>query len=391
MLSTKTKDSILRQLAKTHTIQSKKDEHISDTDDEAVPVDVDGDVLGLVEGIRRISSYTYLGDASLDASMPQTGTAHLVRYRVITSAIQPFLSFDMAAGEAEVSLPVVDMATSSWKPADGVYQGHYTFEGNTYIFVEMQGDHNVRLYSVDDAMIPCTVDDICNTGKVYNMSVSAQTRKFFLQNDQFIRLVDNNGELVDVPATGYFGSYWKRIAVTAALGPFVMTPYASLGPYYYFSEYSRALRFAVGDWSKGEIGKSRSMSLTRDDTSIFTKGGIVKFALFLGRSKVLLNRDIDPDDDAEFTSDFAKRSDFVNATMKIRDNDGKWTKEYDSAITTAYPGFGKLDEIQDLDPQVVLRSYSQQAPVSYVYIDTSDVEPTGDSWKLFTYEKARLL
>jgi len=391
MLSTKTKDSILQKLARAPARPLTEKIEESDEDTEPVPVDIDGVVLGLTEGIQRVTDYTYMGEESLDASMPEPGLARLISYRVITTAVLPFLTFDMTAGETEVSLPIVDTTSSSWKPAGSVYQGYYTFGGDTYVFVELKGTHTVELYTVKDARISCTVDDICNTGMVYNMSIDRQARTFFLQNDQFIRLSNPDGELIDTPATGYFGSYWKRIAVTAALGPFVMTPYASLGPYYYFSGFDRAMRFAVGDWSKGEVGKSRSLALTRDDTGIFTKGGIVKFALFLGRSKVLLNRPSDPDDDSEFTTDYAKRSEFVRATMKIRDNDGTWTKEYDSALTTAYPGFDKLDAVQDLDPQIVLRSYSQQAPVSYVYIDTSGVEPTGEEWNAYTYDKAHLL
>lgn len=385
MLKTKTKDSILRQLTEAPFRPVKIAKQDDSSDEELVYVE--NNVIGLDEGIKRITKYNYMGEDSLDADMPKQGISHLVCYNIITAAINPFISFYMEAGETEVSLPVVDTSSTSWKPANSVYQGHYIYDGDVYVFVEMKDIHDVEMYSVKNSRISCIVDDICNKGRVYNLSVNKNTQRFFLNNDQFIRLSNTDGELIDTPVSGYFGSYWKRIAVTAALGPFVMTPYASLGPYYYFSEYNRALRFAVGQKSMGQDFKDTRLQFTRENTGIFTKGGIVKFALFLGRSKVLLNRDSDPDDNSEFTLDSAKRNAFVNATIKIRDNDGKWTNDYDSIITTSYPNI-KLENVQTLDSQTVLKRYSQQIPVSYVYIDTSEVKPTEEA---LTYEDAHML
>ena len=400
MLNTKTKDSILYQLSK---IPKKMDNDKSainiDVNEENEPllVDIDDDINIFTEEIQKITEYSYLGDEFLDPSMPESGLVYVIYYRVITSALQPFLCFDMVAREKNVSIPMVDILSSSWKPTNGEYQGYYVSKGKTYIFVNMKDTYEVELYSVKKNMISCTVDDICNSGKIYDLFIDKQTRDFFLQNDQFVRLNGPNGELIDTPLTGYFGSYWKRIAVTAALGPFVMSPYASLGPYYYFGTFESALRYAVIDPSKGEIGKSKSLVLTHEDTDIFTKGGIVKFILFLGRTKVLLNRSSDVDDDSEFTLGLAENNKFVDATLKIRDNDGKWTKNYDSVIVTAYPSFSKLEQTRDLEPQIVLKSFSQQAPISYVYIDTSKIKPIEDDnvdsyiFNKYTFDKATLL
>ena len=351
-------------------------------------------IIGLNDGIKRITKCTYMGEEYLDAAMPSQGIAKLVSYSINLSAIQPFLLFDMANGETEVALPIVDLSSSSWKAliksSDNIYQGYYIFKGETYVFIQVKQNTDVKLFSSRDERISCSVDDICNLGKVYNITVNKHTKQFFIHNDQFIRLIDPDGDLIDTPVSAYFGSYWKRIAVTAALGPFVMAPYASFGPYYYYSDYERALRFSVLDWTKRKIGSSKSLIITRDDTNIFTKGGVVKFVLFLGRSKVFLNRKSDPEDDSEYTIDKANRSVFIENTMKIRDNDGKWTKEYDSVISTAYPDF-KINNIESLDPQIVLKKYSQHSSVSYVYIDTSNVHKSSDGLDKYSYDEARIM
>ena len=107
-----------------------------------------------------------------------------------------------------------------------------------------------------------------------------------------------------------------------------MTPYASLGHYYYFSNYKRALEFATIDKTQAFNDKS-SLNLTRCDTNIYTMGGVVLFAIFLGRTKVLLNREIDDKDMSKYSREMSKKNIFVDKTMrnKICFLDSKRSKE----------------------------------------------------------------
>ena len=72
--------------------------------------------------------------------------------------------------------------------------------------------------------------------------------------------------------------------------------------------------------------------ITIGDTPIFTKGCIVKYALFLGNSKLMLNLENDPEDDSEISKHFSKENKFIKDTLKLRDTNGKWTKQFDSVI-----------------------------------------------------------
>ena len=119
----------------------------------------------------------------------------------------------------------------------------------------------------------------------------------------------------------------------------------------------------------------------------------MKFVLFLGNEKVFLNRDNDPDDESEISKSVAEKSSIVKATIKNRDNDSNWVNNYDSTIIT----FKQIEfkgKPRDLEPQYTIKDTHQLLPISYYYLDTSEVvdnyEQNGD-YKEYDYMKARII
>jgi hypothetical protein len=148
-----------------------------------------------------------------------------------------------------------------------------------------------------------------------------------------------------------------------------------VGPYYYFTTYQKAIE--SGSWSKTKKEEFRyGKKLTENETGKYNKGGIVRFALFLGSMKVPLNY---PEDDVDSSN--MKKQRVIDEevgerqTMRISDYDGEWTNDYDSI----YIGKLELDDgriISDA-PYWVVKEYEQQLPISFHYIDKRTI---GETW-----------
>ena len=102
-----------------------------------------------------------------------------------------------------------------------------------------------------------------------------------------------------------------------------------------------------------------------------TKGGIIRFALFTGSTKVVLNKISDSIDESDIKSRLisTKNSNnlYENLTLRITDYDGKWAKKYDSI----YVGEIELDNGEKMKntPIYVVKNYEQHIPLSYHFID----------------------
>ena len=77
--------------------------------------------------------------------------------------------------------------------------------------------------------------------------------------------------------------------------------------------------------------KKMNEDITQNNYGVHKRGGIVRFAIFSGKHTMLLNRKSDPDDDSKITQDLVKQNPgWFKDSLKTRDSDAKWTKDYDS-------------------------------------------------------------
>jgi hypothetical protein len=125
------------------------------------------------------------------------------------------------------------------------------------------------------------------------------------------------------------------------------------GPYYYFTDFKNSIK-----------------QFTEENMS--TKGGIVRFALFLCITKVILNNVTDSVDESNIKRELINKENnlYENLTLRITDYDGKWAKNFDSV----YVGKIELDNGEKLsnNPIYVVKNYEQQIPLSYHFIDTNN-------------------
>ena len=149
----------------------------------------------------------------------------------------------------------------------------------------------------------------------------------------------------------------------------------------------RAIRYAsvtVTHKPKKVDGKK----LTRGDTGIWEKGGIVRFAVFQLDMMLFRNEDDSPVDQSYHTQSRLEDP-FIKATSKLRDVDGNWAIKYNSA----YHGRHNIDvngKKIDFDPQLIVRDFNQSFSLDYLYVDTSKVEVI-EGFHEYSYDNAVLL
>ena len=210
------------------------------------------------------------------------------------------------------------------------------------------------------------LDEIINQKNVCNFLVDTQVTNFFINNSDFIFLKNKNGDNYELPVIGYIGINdinYNKINFIYTFGTPTKDKNAILGAYYYFTDYKNAIR--EGGWSEtGEQIMKNGKRIT---------GAIVRFALFLGKMKIVENLLNDENDISEIKkemiNDTSLDQNMEILTMRISDHDGKWTEKYDSVF------LGKIE----LDnggyfknaPIFALKEYEQQIPLSYHFIDKS--------------------
>jgi len=219
------------------------------------------------------------------------------------------------------------------------------------------------------------LDEIINSKNVCNLFIDDSVTNFFIHNNEFIYLKNKNGENYELPIAGYIGmngSKYNKISFIETFGNPTKDKSAILGPYYYFTNFKNAIR--EGGWSEtGKPVKNDSTLITDNEYGRYKKGSIIRFALFLGKMKIIENL---PNDEIDSSTTKKERLDDTNLdrtmellTMRISDHDGKWSEFHDSVF------LGKIEldngEYLKNTPIYVLKEYEQQIPLSHHFIDKS--------------------
>jgi len=381
--------------------------------------------------------YTYDGLDRIEPGEPNTGdrNVQILMYRVVSSTVKPFLMFclyrdDNSLGFANllgekattgrVAEEKMRSVLQGWR-GTVKYQGFMLEDGIVTLCLEYtDGDMLVDNAKIDNRWWWVLATEIVNEKRMLTFDVKREVVGFFERNPSMLFLKDELGRLYETPAVGYYGSYANRIAVTSVLGKQKAAPTDVYGPYYYFGNYEAAMRFAI--WSEtftpleveGEI-------VTNDRRGRYLRGGLVRFALFLGKTTVMMDRQSDSIDRSETTKELARLDPLVAMTRKLRDVDANWILEYNSVQTgevTQVPfdmldtdnkgeisvedwkkrfgvetGFSVYNEAGDgkiteeewtngiryvgAGNRTVVKEYNQQVPLAYYYVntdqDTSDL------------------
>ena len=218
-----------------------------------------------------------------------------------------------------------------------------------------------------------TIDEICNRRKILTFPIHKSVSFLFYKNPKLIYLKNKNKKCIETPTIAYVGASYELLNYISTLG-IKSSAVRTFGPYYYFTDFKRAIR--SGAWSSNyEKSIIFNKSIT-DENGKYIQGGIVRFALFLGNNRVILDRKQDDVNNyIKLITEDDKLSD--NQKKELKKNKGKWTKSYDSLIISNYknkntsgyfwPGSG-----------YILKSFNFFTSLSTHIIDKSTLKPNWD-------------
>jgi len=325
-------------------------------------------------------TYTYMADDILDIqpnSIKETDAAIQINFRIskCRRAVKPYIEFAVIKNNDKLAFPTI--STQNGIIPDGLkdcdYYGKVIDIDDEILLYECPCVNEVTMVQSNDSLFWVTLDDAVNVKKVFSMEIDESVTELLLNNEKLMFLQDEDGILVETPMTGYKGAYYKKMAFIAALGVPRSGPYSSLGPYFYFADFDRSLRYACITYD-GKPKVINGDSITIGDTPVYLKGGMVKFVLFMGHSKVMMNLKHDKIDTSDESKALAEKRPFIKTILRLRDSAGQWSSSYDSVIQPTTTVFDpELNRERQLDPQFVVKDFNQQVPISYAYFDTTNI------------------
>lgn len=264
------------------------------------------------------------------------------------------------------------------------YKGFKIYDNKMYMFLDVtkMNIHLIDIYRTNGLWF-CLIDEIMNMSKVCDIDISKNVLLFFCKSYtepyQYFQLYDEDNNPYEVPKVAYVGINKQKLIFTYTFGVSKKEKTEILGPYYYFTNFKNAIK----QGSKSNIGSPNERynhelkeNELREDT-----GGIIRFALFLGKTKVKTNsltEDVDSSDiKREKLSNDNENTNYERATIRISDHDGNWANDYDTVILEDI----LLDDYVKVKntPMYVCKEYQQQIPLSYHYINKKAISDGCDS------------
>ena len=185
---------------------------------------------------------------------------------------------------------------------------------------------------------------------------------YFYKIHRSFFLYSKNGEKIETPRALYYGTEKQIAPFYFIFGP-KQTIKGRYGPYYYLGTYNKSIRYAA--WTTKYERQSA--------------GAILRYAVFLGKLKVLLNH---PQDIKEKASKEVNKE--LGFILKMEDKEGLWAKNY----TSLYNGRAQIPlahgtERWRLNPGFITKDFKQQIPLTMHIFDQSTTKRNWDA----TYTK----
>ena len=211
--------------------------------------------------------------------------------------------------------------------------------------------------------------EIFNEHMMMNYPISDMVVSFF-SDHPFAMLLKLNGQVLESPMACYAGKHLNYVSYMAAFGVKKASTRAHFGPYYYFVGFADSMMHASYTIRFEPQVLENGMSLTVNEHGKHAKGGIVRFAVFLGRCRAFfMNSD---EDRSELSKYWANKDPFVKLKLALRDINGNWTREFNSAYVGEYD-FKHDGKSKRRVPGWTIKEYDNQIQLSWHEIDMANV------------------
>jgi hypothetical protein len=344
-------------------------------------------VAGARVKMAPMNTNIYPTDKMLNREMPEHKECRICVYRIVVKpSSPPFLEYLLYNEQRTNTLrfPMVGNPHEFYEKYIGPnaakhYRGNCEHDGVLHVFYHYQTPpaiiENPYKQKADEWWW-CLMDEICNWRKVVTIDVDQSVVGLFYAKPELIYLYDTKFNRIEVPVVGFHGSYYKLLEFIYTFGVKESDIVSMYGPSYYFTMFSRAVKYA-GWYFEGNKDLIRGQIVT-DGENKYDKGGVVRVALFMKNTRVLLNHPMDPIDDSEYTRQMLSNIDTrerMEQKLRLVDYDARWTNDYDSV----YAGRVLMDNGNVLFdyPEIVAKTNSQQIPRSIHIIDKRTL---GEKW-----------
>jgi hypothetical protein len=255
------------------------------------------------------------------------------------------------------------------------FKGIYVYEQQIYAFIDLSKlELNISLVKQDTLCWFGLMDEIVNKKHICNIPINNTVTDFFVNNNIFIYFKNSKEEQIEIPTVVYTGTHESQLHFKYVFGNTPCDDNSILGSGFYFTDYTNAIR--QGGWSpdyKEEFKHGKELT-ENNKNGKYTKGGVIRYAVFLGNNLVKQNFPNDDVDNSEIkntklinTENNPEINMYEKMTLRISDHDGLWKQSYDSV----YLGKLELDNGDFLKntPIYVVHDYYKHTPLSYHHID----------------------
>ena len=213
--------------------------------------------------------------------------------------------------------------------------------------------------------------EIVNFKKVMYMDIDASIYELFVRNPEIMHLYDCRGRLLETPTVCYFGDQFQKIKYLAFFGLLKAPIKSSFGPFYVATNFISSMKYACYTHDQKSFELYSGESITSGKHGKYKEGGVLRMVLFIGKMKAFLKDG--PPDDSQISQELAKTDESIDKLMALRDSNGNWTEEYDTAYSGLY--FVALQEgaIAVNTVEWFFKNYNHSAVISYHKMDTADI------------------
>jgi hypothetical protein len=211
--------------------------------------------------------------------------------------------------------------------------------------------------------------EIFNEHQMMNYTISESVIEFFNRNMGVMQL-EVDGKPLESPSAFYSGNHFNYVSYMAAFGMKKASTRAHFGPYYYSVEFMSTMRYACYAMGLEARVLDDGTMLTVNEHGKYTRGGIVRFAVFLGRCRAFfLNGE---EDRSDLSMYWAQKDPLIMSKLALRDINGDWTRHFDSAYVGDYV-FTYKNEVKKRASGWTIKDYDHQIPLSCHEIDMSNI------------------
>ena len=218
-----------------------------------------------------------------------------------------------------------------------------------------------------------TIYEICNSKKFITFPIHPSVSDIFYTNPNLIYLKDKQKKCIEIPIIAYVGSSQELLNYIATFqSNLVLYEHLVL---IIILPISNKLLEEVGGVQIMKKMEIFNKNITNDNGK-FNQGGIVRFALFLGNYRVVLNRKSDP------LLPYVKKIDKLTPLTTedidfLKKGKGKWTRTYDALLISNFKNTNRSGYFWP-GTGYVLKKYNGFTSLSIHLIDNSSLKSNWD-------------